>query len=74
MVGGVFSVALKQDEESVIDDESIKRCLEFIWYETDYHFGQGVILYNQYKYWNNWFFTVSDAIRVGDDLARFHLQ
>ncbi|KAI9344594.1 hypothetical protein BDR26DRAFT_932643 [Obelidium mucronatum] len=65
---------LHLDEESVIDDESVKRCLEFIWYEKDYHFGQGVILYNQYKYWSNWIFTVADAIRVGDDLSRFHLQ
>ncbi|KAJ3230858.1 hypothetical protein HDU81_004176 [Chytriomyces hyalinus] len=65
---------LHLDEESVIDDESVKRILEFIWYEKDYHFGQGVILYNQYRYWSNWIFTVGDAIRVGDDLARFHLQ
>ncbi|KAJ3413340.1 hypothetical protein HDV05_008190 [Chytridiales sp. JEL 0842] len=65
---------LHLDEESVIDDESVKKCLEFIWYQTDYHFGQGVILYNQYKYWTNWFFTVADAIRVGDDLSRFQLQ
>ncbi|KAJ3062540.1 hypothetical protein HK102_008732 [Quaeritorhiza haematococci] len=62
------------DEESVIDDESVRACLEFIWYETDCHWGQGVILYNQYKYWTNWIFTVADAIRVGDDLSRFQLQ
>jgi len=65
---------LHLDEESVIDDESVKRCLDFIRYETRFHFGQGVILYNQYRYWSNWFFTVADAIRVGDDLSRFHLQ
>lgn len=65
---------LHLDEESVIDDESVKKCLEFIWYEKDYHFGQGLILYNQYKYWANWIFTVADAIRVGDDLSRFQLQ
>ena len=65
---------LHLDEESVIDDESVKACLEFIWWQKDYHFGQGVILYNQYKYWANWIFTVADAIRVGDDLSRFHLQ
>ncbi|KAI8908361.1 glycosyl transferase family group 2-domain-containing protein [Gorgonomyces haynaldii] len=65
---------LHLDEESVIDDESVSRILEFIWYEHDYHWGQGVILYNQYHYWKNWFFTVADAIRVGDDLSRFQLQ
>ncbi|KAJ3050368.1 hypothetical protein HK097_008674 [Rhizophlyctis rosea] len=65
---------LHLDEESVIDDESVKRCLEFIWYEQELTWGQGVILYNQYRYFNNWFFTVADALRVGDDLARFHLQ
>lgn len=65
---------LHLDEESVIDDESVKRVLEFIWYEQEYHWGQGVILYNQYHYWSNWFFTAADAIRVGDDLSRFALQ
>jgi hypothetical protein len=65
---------LHLDEESVIDDVSIMRVLDFIRYEKEYAWGQGVILYNQYKYWTNWFFTVADAIRVSDDLARFHLQ
>lgn len=65
---------LHLDEESVVDDETIKTILEFIWYEHDYHWGQGIILYNQYKYWSNWFFTGADAIRVGDDLSRFALQ
>jgi len=65
---------LHLDEESVIDDESVKRVLEFIWYEHDYHWGQGVILYNQFNYWKNWIFSVADGIRVGDDLARFQLQ
>ncbi|KAI8818646.1 glycosyl transferase family group 2-domain-containing protein [Fimicolochytrium jonesii] len=65
---------LHLDEESVIDDESVKRVLEFIWYERECTWGQGVIMYNQYRYWSNWIFTVADAIRVGDDLSRFHLQ
>jgi hypothetical protein len=65
---------LHLDEESVIDAESIKRTLDFIWYEHKYTWGQGVILYNQYQYWHNWIFTVADAIRVGDDLSRFQLQ
>ncbi|KAJ3206621.1 hypothetical protein HDU67_008045 [Dinochytrium kinnereticum] len=69
-----FDWILHLDEESVIDDESVRQILEFIWYQTDYHFGQGVILYNQYRYWSNWIFTVADSIRVGDDLSRFHLQ
>eukprot|EP00842_Homolaphlyctis_polyrhiza_P006716 jgi/Hompol1/7045/HPOL_001643-RA len=65
---------LHLDEESVIDDESVLRVLDFVKYEHKYMWGQGVILYNQYKYWDNWFFTVADAIRVADDLARFQLQ
>ncbi|KAI8616200.1 glycosyl transferase family group 2-domain-containing protein [Chytriomyces sp. MP71] len=65
---------LHLDEESVIDDESVRRVVEFIEYEKEFHFGQGVIFYNQYKYWNNWFFTVADALRVGDDVSRFALQ
>lgn len=69
-----YDWVLHLDEESVIDDESVLKILEFIWYEPSYTWGQGVILYNQYKYWNNWFFTVADAIRVGDDVSRFALQ
>ncbi|KAJ3075144.1 hypothetical protein HDU98_009098 [Podochytrium sp. JEL0797] len=69
-----YDWVLHLDEESVIDDESVKRLLEFVFYEKDYHFGQGVIFYNQYKYWNNWLFTVADALRVGDDVSRFQLQ
>jgi hypothetical protein len=69
-----FDWILHLDEESVIDDESVRRVLDFVKYEKEYKWGQGVILYNQYRYWANWFFTVGDAIRVSDDLARFHLQ
>lgn len=64
---------LHLDEESVIDAYGIRRCLEFIWYTT-FEFGQGVIFYNQYRYWKNWLWTTADAIRVGDDLSRFQLQ
>jgi hypothetical protein len=64
---------LHLDEESVIDAYGIRRCLEFIWY-TSFEFGQGVIFYNQYRYWKNWLWTCADAIRVGDDLSRFQLQ
>ena len=53
---------LHLDEESVIDDLSVQRCLEFIRFETDYHFGQGVILYNQYRFWRNPIFTVADGV------------
>ncbi|KAJ3248649.1 hypothetical protein HDU78_010880 [Chytriomyces hyalinus] len=69
-----FDWVLHLDEESVIDDESVKRIIDFIHYEKEFHFGQGIILYNQYKYWSNWFFTVADALRVGDDISRFALQ
>jgi hypothetical protein len=61
------------DEESVTDPETIRRCFDFIRY-TPHHFGQGIILYNGEGYWENWYFTVADGIRVGDDLARFHFQ
>ena len=69
-----YDWVLHLDEESVIDDESVLKVLDFIRYEKDCTWGQGLILYNQYRYWKNWLFTVGDAIRVGDDLARFHLQ
>ncbi|CDR39189.1 RHTO0S04e02630g1_1 [Rhodotorula toruloides] len=70
---GVYDWILHMDEESVTDAESLRHCLEFIRY-TPHHFGQGIILYNGTGYWDNWYFTVADGIRVGDDLARFHLQ
>jgi hypothetical protein len=62
-----------RDEESVTDGESLRHCMEFIRY-TPHHFGQGIILYNGEGFWDNWYFTVADGIRVGDDLARFHFQ
>ncbi|TPX61528.1 hypothetical protein PhCBS80983_g01019 [Powellomyces hirtus] len=65
---------LHLDEESVIDDESVRRVLEFIKWKKEYTWGQGVIMYNQYHFWKNPFYTVADALRVGDDLSRFHLQ
>jgi len=67
------SLSRNRDEESVTDAESLRNCIEFIRY-TPHHFGQGIILYNGTGYWDNWYFTVADGIRVGDDLARFHLQ
>ncbi|KAI9136383.1 glycosyl transferase family group 2-domain-containing protein [Paraphysoderma sedebokerense] len=68
-----YDWVLHMDEESTIDAASLRRCFDFIRY-SPHHFGQGVILYNAYSYWSNPFFTVADAIRVGDDLARFSLQ
>lgn len=62
-----------RDEESTTDGESLRHCIEFIRY-TPHHFGQGIILYNGEGFWENWYFTVADGIRVGDDLARFHFQ
>ncbi|GAA5949158.1 hypothetical protein JCM21900_004887 [Sporobolomyces salmonicolor] len=70
---GVYDWILHMDEESTTDAESLRHCIEFIRY-TPHHFGQGIILYNGEGYWDNWYFTVADGIRVGDDLARFHLQ
>ncbi|KAJ3084272.1 hypothetical protein HK102_000719 [Quaeritorhiza haematococci] len=71
-----YDWTLHMDEESTIDAESLRRCFEFIRYDTA-DWGQGVILYNNTKdnlYWKNPFYAIADAIRVGDDLARFHLQ
>ena len=70
---GVYDWILHMDEESVTDAESLRHCMEFIRY-TPHHFGQGIILYNGEGFWENWYFTVADGIRVGDDLARFHFQ
>lgn len=70
---GVYDWILHMDEESTTDGESLRHCIEFIRY-TPHQFGQGIILYNGEGFWDNWYFTVADGIRVGDDLARFHLQ
>lgn len=64
---------LHLDEESTIDQNSLYACIDFI-ERTDYSFGQGIILYNQFEYWKRPLLTMADAIRVGDDLGRFHLQ
>ena len=64
---------LHLDEESTIDSGSLEACINFI-ERTKYHFGQGIILYNQHEYWKRPLITVADAIRVGDDIGRFHFQ
>lgn len=64
---------LHLDEESVLKKSDLHQCIEFI-LEDKYKWGQGVILYNSYQYFQNILLTVLDAIRVGDDLARFTLQ
>ncbi|KAJ3069660.1 hypothetical protein HK102_006861 [Quaeritorhiza haematococci] len=70
-----YDWTLHMDEESTIDAESLRRCFEFIRHDKA-DWGQGVILYNSNKdlYWKNPYFAIADAIRVGDDLARFHIQ
>jgi hypothetical protein len=64
---------LHLDEESCIDSDGVEQVLNFIRY-TKYQMGQGPIFYNQYLYWKNPVWTVADALRVGDDVSRFHLQ
>ena len=64
---------LHLDEESTIDQGSLEACINFI-ERTKFDFGQGIILYNQYEYWSRPLITVADAIRVGDDIGRFHFQ
>ncbi|SAM81576.1 related to beta 1,4-mannosyltransferase (egghead protein) [Ustilago bromivora] len=70
-----YDWVLHMDEESTMDAESLRGCLDFIRY-NDAHIGQGIIIYNGKRetYWKNWFFAVADCIRVGDELARFSLQ
>ncbi|KAJ3080112.1 hypothetical protein HK102_003295 [Quaeritorhiza haematococci] len=70
-----YDWTLHMDEESTIDAESLRQCFEFIRFDKA-DWGQGVILYNSNKglYWKNPYFAIADAIRVGDDLARFHIQ
>ncbi|PWN51399.1 hypothetical protein IE53DRAFT_51821 [Violaceomyces palustris] len=68
-----YDWVLHMDEESTMDAESLRGCLDFIRFGKA-HLGQGIITYNGYKYWDNWFFTVADCIRVGDELGRFSLQ
>ncbi|EPQ30870.1 uncharacterized protein PFL1_01767 [Pseudozyma flocculosa PF-1] len=71
-----YDWVMHMDEESIMDAASLRGCMDMIRY-TPHDFGQGIILYNAHNYWKGvagWAFTVADALRVGDDLARFSLQ
>ena len=45
-------------------------CLELAIEEAPFH----MLWFKSQLCLQQWFFTVADAIRVSDDLARFHLQ
>lgn len=64
---------LHLDEETGVDEHSIRACIEFI-ERTPYRIGQGIILYNSVNYWEQAVLTLAEIIRFREDLGRFNLQ
>lgn len=65
---------LHLDEESIIDESLILGVRQFISSYAGY-IGQGIISYaNTGKGFQSWFCHLADAMRTGDDYARFRLQ
>ena len=67
---------LHLDEETIIDVHVIQTCIDFIERRERAMqlAAQGIILYNSYRYWNNWLLTAADLIRVIDDFGHFQFQ
>lgn len=65
---------LHLDEETLVDQETISACQDFIANETEFQIGQGLVLYNSRNYWSQCFLAVADVVRVADDLGKLYLQ
>jgi hypothetical protein len=67
---------LHLDEETLIDTHVIRTCIDFIERRErkKQMAAQGIIMYNAYKYWDNWLLTAADIIRVIDDFGHFQFQ
>lgn len=64
---------LHLDEESVLDRHGLAACIDYC-ERSPYLYGQGAIFYNNHGFWRHPVLTAADCIRVGDDVAKFHLQ
>lgn len=64
---------LHLDEETVIDEHTVKAAIQFIEEEKGYHLGQGIILYNAHNFWKHTLPTIADIPRARDDYGKFFL-
>jgi hypothetical protein len=67
---------LHLDEETLIDSHVAQTCIDFIEHREreNQMAAQGIIMYNAYRYWDNWLLTAADIIRVIDDFGHFQFQ
>jgi hypothetical protein len=67
---------LHLDEETLIDTHVVQTCMDFIEHRKHKRqmAAQGIIMYNAYRYWDNWLLTAADIIRVIDDFGHFQFQ
>jgi hypothetical protein len=61
------------DEETVIDEHTVKAAIQFIEEEKGYHLGQGIILYNAHNFWKHTLPTIADIPRARDDYGKFFI-
>jgi Glycosyl transferase family group 2 len=81
---------LHLDEETIVDDHTIRTCINFAELQGDYDYGQasisitlsglgltasqGIILYNAFRFWHHKLITFADVVRARDDLGKFYLS
>lgn len=67
---------LHLDEETLIDAHVVQTCINFIERRACKNMmaAQGIIMYNAYRYWDNWLLTAADIVRVIDDFGHFQFQ
>ncbi|KAI2609827.1 glycosyl transferase family group 2-domain-containing protein [Hypoxylon fragiforme] len=62
------------DEETMIDEYTVKTCVEFISKQDSVDLGTGVIHYNGHNYWGAVIPQIGDINRVTDDYGRCQFQ
>jgi|GEM_PF-2954194 hypothetical protein len=70
---GPHDWVLHLDEESRLDRHGLQACLDYC-RRSWFLYGQGAIFYNNHDFWRHPLLAAADCVRVGDDLAKFHLQ
>lgn len=70
---GPHDWVLHLDEESGLDPHALRACLDYC-RRSSFLYGQGAIFYNNHDFWRHPLLAAADCVRVGDDVAKFHLQ
>ncbi|KUJ23676.1 uncharacterized protein LY89DRAFT_744129 [Mollisia scopiformis] len=63
---------LHLDEETIVDEHTVKNCIDFAEQQDQYDLGQGVIFYNAFGFWRQTLITFADIVRARDDLGKFY--